>query len=91
MTSLLKVALLLTVTSLASYSLAHSGRTDSNGGHNCSQKSIERGLCSGYHYHNTNIDQSDQMEMKVSASSETDHKPVKPHSHHHDAHDTQEG
>ena len=41
MTSLLTVVLLLTVTSLASYSLAHSGRTDSNGGHNCYQKSIE--------------------------------------------------
>ena len=31
---------------------AHSGRTDSNGGHNCSQKSKEKGLCTGYHYHN---------------------------------------
>jgi flagellar biosynthesis/type III secretory pathway protein FliH len=31
---------------------AHSGRTDSSGGHNCSQKSINKGLCSGYHYHN---------------------------------------
>lgn len=31
---------------------AHSGRTDSNGGHNCSDKSKAKGLCSGYHYHN---------------------------------------
>lgn len=31
---------------------AHSGRTDSNGGHNCSEKSKAKGLCSGYHYHN---------------------------------------
>jgi hypothetical protein len=31
---------------------AHSGRTDSSGGHNCSAKSIDKGLCSGYHYHN---------------------------------------
>lgn len=31
---------------------AHSGRTDSSGGHNCSAKSIAKGLCSGYHYHN---------------------------------------
>jgi len=30
---------------------SHSGRTDSSGGHNCSQKSIDKGLCSGYHYH----------------------------------------
>ena len=29
----------------------HSGRTDSSGGHNCSQKSIDKGLCYGYHYH----------------------------------------
>lgn len=32
---------------------AHSGRTDSNGGHNCSAKSIQKGLCTGYHYHNS--------------------------------------
>ncbi|MFT7005275.1 MAG: hypothetical protein ACJAWW_002648 [Sulfurimonas sp.] len=31
---------------------AHSGRTDKNGGHNCSQASIDKGLCAGYHYHN---------------------------------------
>ncbi|PJO42133.1 copper amine oxidase N-terminal domain-containing protein [Lysinibacillus xylanilyticus] len=31
---------------------AHPGRLDSNGGHNCSPKSQEKGLCSGYHYHN---------------------------------------
>jgi len=32
---------------------AHSGRTDANGGHNCSAKSKQKGLCTGYHYHNT--------------------------------------
>lgn len=32
--------------------IAHSGRTDANGGHNCSQKSKDKGLCTGYHYHN---------------------------------------
>ncbi|MFJ7728458.1 YHYH domain-containing protein [Neobacillus sp. NPDC097160] len=31
---------------------AHSGRTDSSGGHNCSEKSKSKGLCAGYHYHN---------------------------------------
>lgn len=31
---------------------AHSGRTDSSGGHNCSEKSQAKGLCSGYHSHN---------------------------------------
>jgi hypothetical protein len=29
----------------------HSGGTDASGGHNCSQKSIDKGLCYGYHYH----------------------------------------
>ncbi len=29
----------------------HSGRTDSSGGHNCSDASVRKGLCSGYHYH----------------------------------------
>ncbi|MBU8919299.1 YHYH domain-containing protein [Bacillus sp. FJAT-29953] len=35
-----------------SFVSAHSGRTDSNGGHNCSEKSKAKGLCTGYHYHN---------------------------------------
>ena len=33
------------------YVIEHSGGTDSNGGHNCSDKSKRKGLCSGYHYH----------------------------------------
>lgn len=37
---------------LPSTIFAHSGRTDSSGGHNCSVKSIAKGLCTGYHYHN---------------------------------------
>ncbi|NQX60523.1 YHYH domain-containing protein [Paenibacillus qinlingensis] len=43
------LALLITVSTTAT---AHSGRTDSNGGHNCSAASKAKGLCSGYHYHN---------------------------------------
>lgn len=39
--------------SLASAASAHSGRTDADGGHNCSQKSKDKGLCTGYHYHNS--------------------------------------
>jgi len=31
---------------------AHPGRTDSSGGHNCSDASKAKGLCTGYHYHN---------------------------------------
>ncbi|WHZ02796.1 YHYH domain-containing protein [Neobacillus sp. YX16] len=34
------------------FASAHSGRTDSSGGHNCSEKSKAKGLCTGYHYHN---------------------------------------
>lgn len=29
----------------------HSGGLDKNGGHNCSEKSKKKGLCTGYHYH----------------------------------------
>ncbi|WP_169091753.1 YHYH domain-containing protein [Paenibacillus sp. PL91] len=51
------ISLILTIGLLAvfimpSISTAHSGRTDSSGGHNCSEKSIAKGLCTGYHYHN---------------------------------------
>jgi hypothetical protein len=42
----------LVLTLCCTNAFAHSGRTDSNGGHNCSQTSIDKGLCSGYHYHN---------------------------------------
>jgi hypothetical protein len=49
MTTALIVCLLFSVASIAS---AHSGRTDARGGHNCSDKSINKGLCTGYHYHN---------------------------------------
>lgn len=29
----------------------HSGGLDKCGGHNCSEKSKQKGLCTGYHYH----------------------------------------
>ncbi|MFJ7920751.1 copper amine oxidase N-terminal domain-containing protein [Lysinibacillus fusiformis] len=45
------VTLFFTTTSIAD---AHPGRLDSNGGHNCSEKSKAKGLCTGYHYHNGN-------------------------------------
>ena len=38
--------------SMAGQAYAHGGRTDKNGGHNCSAKSKKKGLCTGYHYHN---------------------------------------
>ena len=92
MKNLIKVLLLLVVASLASYSLAHSGRTDVYGGHNCSEKSRQKGLCSGYHYHsNTSIDQPEKIEIEVSAAPEKDHKADKQHSQHQHIHDSQEG
>lgn len=45
------ITLFFTTTSIAD---AHPGRLDSNGGHNCSEKSKAKGLCTGYHYHNGN-------------------------------------
>jgi|TARA_R110000772_G_scaffold206564_1_gene317120 hypothetical protein len=92
MKTLATVALMLVVASLTSYSSAHSGGTDSSGGHNCSQKSINKGLCSGYHYHNnTSIDQHGQNEVEVSTISQKDSKTAKEHSHGHHTHDSQEG
>ncbi|QJC54529.1 YHYH domain-containing protein [Paenibacillus albicereus] len=44
--------LLLSLLLLPLSASAHSGRTDGSGGHNCSEKSIGKGLCTGYHYHN---------------------------------------
>ena len=43
------------IISINTTSYAHSGRTDQYGGHNCSLKSQQKGLCSGYHYHNRNF------------------------------------
>ena len=48
MKNILFIVLLFTLNTSV---LAHSGRTDSNGGHNCSDKSKRKGLCTGYHYH----------------------------------------
>jgi hypothetical protein len=42
---------LVAIVIITSQVSAHSGRTDKNGGHKCSQKSIDKGLCDGYHYH----------------------------------------
>jgi hypothetical protein len=43
---------LIAIVLLTSQASAHSGKTDKKGGHKCSQKSIDKGLCTGYHYHN---------------------------------------
>ena len=92
MKHLITAALMLVVASLASYSSAHSGRTDAYGGHNCSQKSINKGLCTGYHYHNnTSIDKPEQLEVEVSATSQEDNKAATQHSHDDHVHNSLEG
>lgn len=92
MSNLSKALLLLFIASLASTTSAHSGRTDSSGGHNCSQKSINKGLCSGYHYHNnTNVDKSELIEIQVSVVSENNHNTAKQHSHDNHVHENKEG
>jgi hypothetical protein len=48
----LLVLIALFILVLPHQGFAHSGRTDGNGGHNCSAKSQAKGLCTGYHYHN---------------------------------------
>ena len=56
---------------------AHSGRTDSNGGHNCSDKSIAKGLCTGYHYHNGgSLTKSYSTKTSSTASNATAKKTV---------------
>ncbi|MCS0670433.1 YHYH domain-containing protein [Cytobacillus firmus] len=60
---------------LGANAYAHSGRTDSNGGHNCSPKSQAKGLCSGYHYHNggsSSSESSTSTSSKPAASSDKD-------------------
>jgi hypothetical protein len=47
---------------------AHSGRTDSNGGHNCSASSISKGLCTGYHYHNGGTSNTSPQQLVPAAT-----------------------
>ena len=59
---------------LTSQAFAHSGRTDSRGGHNCSEASKRKGLCSGYHYHNSgslHFDSTDEV-VSINNISEID-------------------
>ena len=51
---------------------AHSGRTDSSGGHNCSEKSQAKGLCDGYHYHNGGSTQNKQTEIPATTTKDKD-------------------
>jgi hypothetical protein len=60
MKNILFIVLLFTLNTSV---LAHSGRTDSNGGHNCSDKSKRKGLCTGYHYHKK--PKAQQVDIKI--------------------------
>lgn len=60
----IKILMVIFISSLASYSLAHSGRTDASGGHNCSDSSKRKGLCSGYHYHIDTLKQNVSKDVK---------------------------
>ncbi|WP_101807613.1 YHYH domain-containing protein [Paenibacillus sp. FSL W8-1187] len=62
------IILLLSLLSLPLSASAHSGRTDSSGGHNCSEKSIRKGLCTGYHYHNGGGSSSSSSSESTSSS-----------------------
>ena len=94
MSNTVKIFAILTLVAVAGYSDAHSGRTDSNGGHNCSQKSKDKGLCSGYHYHNSsskealskNTDSASAStvlvnDLDVSATKSHDHNGEHSHKH----------
>ena len=51
---------------------AHSGRTDSSGGHNCSSKSQSKGLCTGYHSHNSGGSTSQSPSQSTKSSWDKD-------------------
>lgn len=68
------VTLILLLSLPSSLALAHSGRTDSNGGHNCSEASKAKGLCSGYHYHNGGNSSSGSSSSGSGSSSGTGSK-----------------
>ncbi len=66
-----KLLFLLLTAGIMCYS--HSGRTDSSGGHNCSARLRAKGLCTGYHYHNSRISSS-RTKIKVKSKSTTENK-----------------
>ena len=63
--------LLICFFTFSTMTYAHSGRTDASGGHNCSQKSISKGLCTGYHYHNGGSSSSGSSSSTSKSSSKS--------------------
>lgn len=74
---LLALIFILTTT-FSQSALAHSGRTDASGGHNCSASSKAKGLCSGYHYHNGGSSSGNSSSSESSNGSISNAKPVTP-------------
>ena len=64
---------------------AHSGRTDSNCGHNCSAESKRKGLCTGYHYHYANCPSVEVAEGETQSLKECSVLEKTLHTHFHDA------
>lgn len=65
-------------TTFSQSAFAHSGRTDANGGHNCSASSKAKGLCTGYHYHNGGSSSGSSSPSISSGESTTNAKPAVP-------------
>ncbi len=72
--------ILLAATLISVQAFSHSGRTDSSGGHSCSYKSQQKGLCSGYHYHGgLKVDEkgvATQVEPKISKTAPKTKSPA---------------
>lgn len=70
----LVMVLVLSIMLLVPTTAAHSGRTDANGGHNCSAKSKSKGLCTGYHYHSGSSSTKSSTSSGTSSSSNSSTK-----------------
>lgn len=66
---------------------AHSGRLDSNCGHNCSAESIRKGLCTSYHYHYANCPMTETLKVETETSVECNVLEQVIYLHSHDAED----
>ena len=64
---------------------AHSGRLDSNCGHNCSAESIRKGLCTSYHYHYANCPKAETIKEETEISIECNVLERIIHHHFHDS------
>lgn len=70
----MKKLLLLVLINVAVYS--HPGKTDSRGGHNCSAKAKSKGLCTGYHYHNSGSQNSGNTKVTSKTTKNNNTKEI---------------